>query len=373
MPELTDELLHAQLREWADDLAQGVPAWSPIVASEGIGKAPPDEPLRREEPGLLMPDSGVEIATKETTRRAQHRRRVVAGVVAATCAVVAMVVVFNSRSTSRSDSVVAAQGATTDRLYKASGILATAPDGSALLCQTSALLDDMARSPSSTTPTPPACDRLSIPVVGVDVSALPGVQTVGDQTFTASVVTVTGTWNGTALTATGPVTGPQEQRAPQATSDFSVPCADPPSGWPAMPTTLTGYTTAMQDLKAYEANHADTFAGSWSGPDQQTMVEAFTDDPASHTSELQAIYPRVCIIQGTRTLASLEAIRTDLTAGKMPNGNRAITSSTALAEDRTGPYVLRVTLLVDDPDVRAWLESRYLGAVVVDAGVLEPT
>ena len=48
MPELTDEMLHDQLRDWADDLARQIPAWSPITATEDLGEGPPaDHPRRR--------------------------------------------------------------------------------------------------------------------------------------------------------------------------------------------------------------------------------------------------------------------------------------------------------------------------------------
>jgi len=57
----------------------------------------------------------------------------------------------------------------------------------------------------------------------------------------------------------------------------------------------------------------------------------------------------------------------------MPNGNRVLTSGTELASDRaSGPFVLRVTLVVDDPDVSAWLQTQYNGAVAVDGAILEP-
>ena len=263
-----------------------------------------------------------------------------------------------------------------ERVYVATGVLVESADGSVALCQPSFALADIAVVGTATTISPPpGCDRLSIPVHGINVEALPAMVTSGDQTYTESVVTVTGTWNGTTLTSTGPVTGPNEQPVltPEPDPDFSVPCTEPPTGWPPMASTLADYTAGIQGLKAYEADHADTFAGSWSGPDQETLVEAFTDDPSNHQADLAAIYPRVCVIRGARTLASLEAIRADLTAGKMPNGNRVLTSATELASDRaSGPFVLRVTLVVDDPDVSAWLQSQYNGAVAVDGAILEP-
>jgi len=281
-------------------------------------------------------------------------------------AAVALVLVTASCSSSKTASVAAGQGH-----YKGSGVLAVGSDGSTLLCQQSTLLDDLT---SDTTPKAPDCDRFSIPIRGVDVASVPSLQNVGGQSFTSSAVTVTGTWDGTALSATGPVTvAASAPSSPPPSPNLSVPCQAPPTGWPAMPTTLAGYTAAIQALKAYEASHSDTFAGAWAGPDQLTMVEAFTDAPGTHESDLQAIYPRVCVIRGIRTEASLKAIQSELSAGPMPNGNRLITSASELAEDTaTGPYVLRVTLLVDDPDVRAWLQDRYGGSVEVDSGILRP-
>jgi hypothetical protein len=135
---------------------------------------------------------------------------------------------------------------------------------------------------------------------------------------------------------------------------------------------VDAYTKALGDLDAYGTAHPDTFAGSWTGSNQDmVMVEAFTDDPANHEAALQAIYSRVCVVRGVRTQASLRAAAAALMTVTLPNGSMVLASGIRLDPDHAaGPMVLSVTLTVDDPDVRAWLHDRYGDAVKIEGGLI---
>jgi hypothetical protein len=83
-----------------------------------------------------------------------------------------------------------------------------------------------------------------------------------------------------------------------------------------MPPDVNAYTTALGQLDAYGQAHPD-FAGSWvGGPDQSVMVEAFTGELATHQAELSAIYPRVCVTQGTRTMTALRSVQAQLQSSR---------------------------------------------------------
>jgi hypothetical protein len=320
-------------------------------------------------------DPGPSIMAFAGRRRARRRRSV-----STLVSVVVVVAVIGGVAMSRArfdstDVVTTSEGATGPapfRLYRATGSLLQSTTEPLRLCLAGGLESSDLR-PSDTAGVPRCGTNVLLP--GVDLTAIPGVETKTweGQTFTTSTVTVVGTWDGTSLTPTEPVRPGVEEPSPvRPTPDFSVPCPEPANGWPPMPPDVNAYTTALGQLDAYGESHPD-FAGQWVGPDQETRVLAFTGDLATHQAELAAIYPRVCVIRGSRTMSSLKQIQQQLAAEGLPDGNRVMWSGIGLDEDRAaGPMVVTIGVLIDDPDVRAWLHDRYGDAVHIDAAPIHP-
>jgi len=321
-------------------------------------------------------DPGPRIMAQARRQRARRRRSVTV-LISAVVLVLAVVggVVFTATRSTSSDVVTVGEavvGTTPARLYRASGSLLESPTEPLRLCLAGGVETKDLR-PSDTAGVP-RCGT-NVPLHGVDLATVAGIttKTWQDQTFSTSSVVVIGTWDGVALTATAPVVPGADPIPPSPTPDTTIPCTEPSTGWPAMPPDVNAYTTAIGQLDAYGQAHPD-FAGSWvAGPDQSVMVEAFTGDLATHQAELSAIYPRVCVVPGTRTMASLRQIQQDLFDDGLPSGNRIFGSGIGLDEDRAaGPFVVSISMLIDDPDVRAWLHDRFGDAVRIDSAPLRP-
>jgi len=321
------------------------------------------------------PDPGPEIDHAVTHLRVRRRRRVTGAILVALAVVAGSAVVVVQRTDRPSSTAVVSAGGPTlppeTRQYRASGQVLAVAGQPLKLC--------VAGGPETADLRPsdvlgiPRCS-FGVPLVGVTLDSAPGVRTVEGQTF-SDAVTVVGTWDGTTLAATEPVTPGAAPGNGYLTPTFPLPCAVPPGGWPPLPANVDAYTAAIGALDAYGTTHADTFAGSWSGSNQDmVMVEAFTDDPANHEAALRAIYSRVCVVRGVRTQASLRAAQANLSTAVLPNGSTVLGSGIGMDPDEAaGPMVVSVTLTVDDPDVRAWLHDRFGDAVRVEGGLITAT
>jgi hypothetical protein len=99
------------------------------------------------------------------------------------------------------------------------------------------------------------CSPISVPLVGVDTSRLPGVQLAQNVAFTGSVV-ASGTWNGSALA----VNAIEPDQAEPALPD--LPCAGPPQSWLPSAGPLDEEAAAVR-VNDEVLHHPDIYSGSW--------------------------------------------------------------------------------------------------------------
>lgn len=190
---------------------------------------------------------------------------------------------------------------------------------------------------------------------------------------------VTGTWDGTALTLTEPplpgaATSPMLPPGEPVEPDFTSPCEPPAGGW-AVVDPATATQAALDAATAHAAAEPD-YAGSWVDqsinpaadddvPDEMAMNDPtklvlnvrFTGDIERHESDLRAIWGgALCVSAAEHSESDLLAIQEELSGDPLVHGSYTdATSGTVVLDvfvddglqerldEQYGPGLVRVT------------------------------
>ncbi|SDU32959.1 hypothetical protein [Jiangella alkaliphila] len=177
---------------------------------------------------------------------------------------------------------------------------------------------------------------------------------------------VTGTWDGTALTLTEPplagaATSPVVPD--DALPDFSPPCEPPAGGW-AVVDAATATVQGQAAIGAYTETQPD-WAGTWvdESIEPAVMTVLFTGDLERHEAELRQVWGGpLCVGAAERSMAELTTIQEEL-AGSVPNLNRVGPEYTA--------NVVELHVFIDD-GLQEQLDEQYGEGVVRVSASLTP-
>lgn len=215
---------------------------------------------------------------------------------------------------------------------------------------------------------PPSCSPMSVPVVGLDLDALPGWTSRGDTQFSAEVE-VRGQWTGEVIE----VEEVEEVAAAGQEPGVSwppVPCTAPSEGWPSpLPPSVEG-EAVLAKLSGEVSAHTDLYVGMWTAvpTGAQTATEqgasansvvvvGTTEDPTDVEPHLRLLYPyALCVTQVPYSAADLRPI-----AERLARPDRTWQAEIDPAAGR-----VRVRLIVLDDAAAATL------ADVADEVVVEP-
>ncbi|WP_162605740.1 hypothetical protein [Jiangella aurantiaca] len=227
---------------------------------------------------------------------------------------------------------------------------------------------------------PPQCGGPD--VLGWNWDETPDAETVDGVTW--GFYSVTGTWDGTALTLTeaplpGAATSPMVPD--DALPDFTSPCEPPAGGW-AVVDPATATQAALDAATALAASEPD-FAGVWVDqsinpasteptPDEGAMNDPtklvlnarFTGDLERHEADLRAVWGgALCVSAAEHTEQDLLAIQEEVLAelGELASG--------AGTDPTTG--AVTVDVFVDD-GLQARLDQQYGAGVVRVTAALQP-
>jgi len=220
---------------------------------------------------------------------------------------------------------------------------------------------------------PPLCGGPPIP--GWDWNAVAKKTTA--QTTTWGEYHLVGTYDGTTFTLTEPASEFQ-QSAPVPLPDFWTPCAAPAGGW----SVVDPAKISLDDYTAFttEAPSPPDYAGMWVDastnvnglagvPINQVYTVAYTGDLDRHRSELAAIWGGpVCVIQRSRTEASLRAITDEL----FGDFGRSIGLQVLSSGNNDLRNTVMCTAMVSTPALQQKLDERFGTGVVELTGALQP-
>ena len=130
---------------------------------------------------------------------------------------------------------------------------------------------------------------------------------------------VTGTWDGTALTLTEPPLAGAATSPPGSVPDFTSPCEPPAGGW-AVVDPATATEAGLAAVGTY-VDGEDDGAGMWIDSSvEPTVVNArFTGDLERHETALRAIWGGpLCVSEAEHSTQELTAIQEELT-DSVPN------------------------------------------------------
>lgn len=224
---------------------------------------------------------------------------------------------------------------------------------------------------------PPQCGGPD--VLGWNWDEAPDAETAGGVTW--GFYSVTGTWDGAALTLTeaplsGAATSPMVPGG--AVPDFTSPCEPPAGGW-AAPDPDTATDAAMAAASEYAEAQPD-YAGTWVDespfpaeegldgvpvydPARLVLNMRFTGDLERHETALREVWGgALCVSEAARSMPDLTTIQEELT-GSVPN------MSGAGIDVVTGTVSLDV--FVDD-GLQAAMDEQYGEGVVTVTAALTP-
>ncbi|WP_157987502.1 hypothetical protein [Jiangella endophytica] len=209
---------------------------------------------------------------------------------------------------------------------------------------------------------PPQCGGPD--VLGWNWDEAPDVTSENDVTW--GYYSVTGTWDGTALTlAEPPLAGAATSPVvPDGTvPDFTSPCQPPAGGWTVTdPATAT--ETALAAVSAYVDEQADG-AGMWidSSAEPTVLNARFTGDLEQHEAALRAIWGGpLCVSEAGRSTQDLTAIQDELTA--------AVPDVITIGPEVTA-NVVQLSVFVDN-GLQEQLDEQYGEGVVQVSASLRP-
>jgi len=139
--------------------------------------------------------------------------------------------------------------------------------------------------------------------------------------------------------------------------DFSVPCAEPSSGWPARRAEWPGQQIAA----------LDGYAGAWVDESQQVMTVKFVGELDAAEVAVRRYYPdALCIVAAERTETELTAIQRQLMA---LSSVRVLSSNVVV--DATGEWV-EATIVAPNPALQASLAAQFGESAVRIVSTLVP-
>lgn len=198
-----------------------------------------------------------------------------------------------------------------------------------------------------------------------------------DGGITRGTYSVTGTWDGAALTLTEPPV-PSAEHTPPPGPDFTSPCEPPPGGW-AVVDPATATNADSEAAMAYAESQPD-WAGAWSDPFDRSAEDPtspeygmvifakvvlnfrFTDDLERHEAALRELWGgALCVSEATNPHDELSAIQDELI--HEPN-------LVGVGVD-TVAGVVDLEILIDD-GVQERMDQQYGPGVVRVIAELEP-
>jgi len=227
---------------------------------------------------------------------------------------------------------------------------------------------------------PPQCQ--GVPVQGLDWADIPWAETAGDTTWADA--RLVGYFDGETFTLSRPP-AESEPVIPPDEDPFATPCSEPDGGWvvtdPALAT-----EEAFGAAQRYAEGQAD-YSSLWidylmDPPDETDLGPAafvlnvrFTGDLAGHEAALREIYGGpLCVTQGTRTQAELEAILAGVGVALDSAEARAagiFGPVSAYAIDTMREVVVATVFLVTEGG-QAWADERWGPGLVDISGMLMP-
>jgi hypothetical protein len=227
---------------------------------------------------------------------------------------------------------------------------------------------------------PPQCG--GVPLRGFTWAQLPpaSVRRAGAVTWAGGVHLV-GSYDGTTLTLTQPPTlAPSPTPGPKTTPSFDTPCTPPAGGWrlvdPAKVrqadwSALDTYVNGQPDYAASWLDPSSRVQGATGQPAGNVYTAAFTGDVDAHRRAIAAVWGgAVCVVRRAHSRADVARVQQQLFSDAARKaGVQALSGGTTV---RHGTPVLAVTVLVDSPQVEAWILQRAGTVPVKIDGWLEP-
>lgn len=222
--------------------------------------------------------------------------------------------------------------------YEAIGTVIDAGAGEPILC--SATLESL----------PPQCAG-GVPLDGWSWDVVEGELDQAGTTWLDGVW-VTGLYDASTsasltVTEAHPATAADRERitgTPAPEPDFSVPCAEPPEGWPAR----------NAEWPAEQIEAIPGFAGAWPDVTQQVVTVRFTGDLDAAREAITQHYPdAICLVAANHSAQELSQIATELLSMSSVH-----VFNTVEMVDATGEWV-DATIATPNPALQAALDERY--------------
>jgi hypothetical protein len=220
---------------------------------------------------------------------------------------------------------------------------------------------------------PPQCGGPDI--IGWDWGA------VADETTNAGTTwgeyRIVGTYDGTSFTLTE-VPGPPGPPPAAPPMDFSTPCPAPPGGWAVVDESKVTFEDYQRFSEALQT--PPDYAGSWvdestntkgtaGDPMNAVFTVAYTGDLDRHRAELRELWGGpVCVIQRSRTEASLRVVLQDLSGER----GRALGVDVLDGSVDDVRNIVTCRVFVADTSLQQRVDETYGEGIVELTGALQP-
>jgi hypothetical protein len=248
-------------------------------------------------------------------------------------------------------------------LHTGSGTVLQAPGGDPELC-----LGGVEQS------LPPQCGGL--PLVGWDWAQVDGEEEAAGTTW--GEYTVTGRYDGTALTVTEQQVVGVRPRPDDEDDRFATACPEPAGGW-RLADPNRADDAALQAAVALaqgEPDHAALWVDQSGPPDEQASASgdlvlnvAFTGHLARHEAELREVWGGpLCVVQLDRTVRELRALQDELSSGGIDDLGLEVLWSSTLERQQ----VIELGVVAASSEQLDAVEQRYGSGVVRVVPALTP-
>ena len=189
-------------------------------------------------------------------------------------------------------------------------------------------------------------------VAGLDWNQIATKQT--RQRVTSAELHLVGTFDGTTFTLTEPPSKPQLS-PPVPSFGFVDACPVPAGGFPVVDATK-GADDARSAAFQYADRQAD-HAGTWVGPDHETLNLTFTGDLARHEREIRAVWGgKLCVARQERRAGEVGRVAQEITTDPAVTAAGVYVTSAHSDPVRNRVYA---HVFIADAAAQYWLDHKY--------------
>lgn len=164
-------------------------------------------------------------------------------------------------------------------------------------------------------PTPPICSPIGVELEGLAETDLPSPSELGGVVFNARV-RIGGTWTGRTIRVES-----VGSAGPVSPAGDTVPCAEPPGGWPDPPASPLDDENATRRLAAEIAEHPELYSGYWgvavdsgvASTPLSVAVVGVVGDPDRARARLADVFPyALCVVVAKYSAEELDRVAQEL-------------------------------------------------------------